>query len=154
MIKFIQNSALIIIFSAIFLTAQVFAQLDGNPENLCRNGFFPRESNDYKIARINGKKSDKIYFYGDERDDCPGGKNCRLKSYVIPGDEIIVSRTFGDYACSWFQPRKGSETVGWIRLENLEWIETNQNPAEKTGSVIGVIPIVRLSFQRAKRRNC
>jgi len=131
MLKFLQSSAILGILTAMFFTAQVFAQLDGNPENLCRNGFFPRESKEYKLARITGKKAEKIYFYGDERDDCPGGQNCRQKSYLIPGDEIIVSRSFGDFACSWFQPRKGSETVGWIKLENLEWIQTNQNPAEK-----------------------
>jgi hypothetical protein len=131
MIKFLRNTGILFIFFAIFLTAQVFAQPDGYPENLCRPGYFSRESKDYKLARIIGNKTDKIHFYGDDPEDCPQGKNCRLKSYLIPGDEIIVSSSFGDYACSWFQPQKGRETVGWIRLENLEWIEINQNPAQK-----------------------
>lgn len=107
----------------------VFAQLEGNPENLCRNGFFPRESETYKLARVTGSKSEKIYFYGDDRDDCPKNKNCRLKSYLIPTDEVIVSRTYGDFACVWFQPRTGSETVGWIELAKLEWISAKKIPA-------------------------
>jgi hypothetical protein len=125
--KFLQNLA-VLFFGFIFAT-QIFAQLDGNPPNICRNGYFPREGKDYQMARIIGKAGEKIYFYGDEREDCPQGKNCRLKSYLIPADEIIVSRTLGGYVCSWFQPRKGSETVGWINVDNLEWIETNQKPA-------------------------
>jgi len=117
----------LIIFSFV-LTVQVFAQLEGNPENFCRNGFFPRESENYRLAKIDGKRGEKIYFYGDERDDCPQNRDCRRKSYVIPGDEIIVSRTFGNFACAWFQPKKGSETVGWIRLDDLRWIDTIENP--------------------------
>jgi hypothetical protein len=125
--KLIQNFA--ILFIGFLLTAQAFGQLEGNPENFCRSGFFPRESENYKIAKIKGIKGEKVYFYGDDRDDCPGGKDCRLKSYVIPNNEVIVSRSFGKFACSWFQPRKGSETVGWIETEKLEWVETVQNPA-------------------------
>ncbi len=128
--KIIKNFAALFIVSGFIFTAQAFGQLEGNPENLCRNGFFPRESENFKIAKIKDKSGEKVYFFGDERDDCPGGKNCRLKSYVVPNDEIIVSRSFGGFACSWFQPRKGSETVGWIKVENLEWIETNQKTAQ------------------------
>ncbi|HEY8562911.1 MAG TPA: hypothetical protein VIL74_21210 [Pyrinomonadaceae bacterium] len=118
-----------ILTGAVF-TAPVFAQLEGNPENFCRNGFFPRESRDFKLARVAGKPNERIYFYGDEREDCPGGKNCRLKSYLIPGDEVIVSRVFGEYACGWFQPaKKGGETVGWLKTDNLEWLETNRKTA-------------------------
>lgn len=122
---------ILLTFSAFILAVQVSAQLEGNPDNFCRNGAFPRESRDFKLARIAGKKGERVYFYGDEREDCPGGKNCRQKSYVIAGDEVIVSRSFGDYACGWFQPVKGSETVGWIKSENLEMLESNRNPSEK-----------------------
>ncbi len=120
----------ILVFSFV-LTIQVFGQLDGNPVNWCRNGAFPRENSTYQLATIIGKKGKKVYFYGDEMEDCPDGKNCRLKSYVIQKDEIIVSRTLGGYACAWFQPKKGEETVGWIKIDNLKWIETNENPDAK-----------------------
>lgn len=120
--KFIQNLAMIIIFSGLIFTAEIAAQLEGNPENFCRNGFFPRDSKTYQIAKIKGKPKEKVYFYGDEREDCPQNKNCRLKSYVVPNDEVIVSRTFGDFACVWFQPEKGSETVGWIYSKNLSYL--------------------------------
>ncbi len=127
--KFTQ--ALTILFFALVLTIQAFGQLDGNPVNWCRNGAFPRENGTYQLATIIGKKSKRVYFYGDEREDCPNGKNCRLKSYVIPKDEIIVSRVLDGYACAWFQPKKSAATVGWIRVENLKWSATNENPEAK-----------------------
>ncbi|MDQ3798987.1 MAG: hypothetical protein M3384_06020 [Acidobacteriota bacterium] len=116
-------------FLLLFTAVQTFAQLEGNPENFCRNGFFPRESSEYKLANVKGAKNEKVYFYGDDRDDCPNGKNCRMKSYLIPNDEVIVSRTFGRWACGWYQPKKGSETVGWIAVDKLEFKETNRNPS-------------------------
>lgn len=113
------------IFLSIVLLSSisVFAQLDGNPENWCRNGFFPRESENYSFGKIKGKKSEKIYFYGDDEKDCPNSEKCRLKSYIIPNDEVIVSRKFGNFVCAWFQPKKGSETVGWVSLDKIEFLD-------------------------------
>lgn len=113
------------------LTMQIFGQNEADPENWCRNGLFPRTGGDYKIAKIKGGKTEKIYFYEDIRDDCPANKNCRSKSYLIPNDEIIVSKTYENFVCGWFQPRKGSETVGWIPSENVEYV------AEKSNFAVG-----------------
>ncbi len=132
--KFTLNFAILIITFGFILTTQIFGQLDGNPENFCRNGFFPRESKDYSLAAVKGRKGEKIYFYGDERGDCPKNKNCRLKSYVIPNDEVIVSRKFGNFACVWFQPKKGSETVGWVSLQKLKFLNLLQSFDEITGN--------------------
>lgn len=119
---FILSTAVLLLF-----TVQTFAQMEGNPENLCRNGFFPRESSRYRLASVKGSKNEKVHFYGDDR-NCPNDKNCQTKSYVIPGDEVIVSRSFGKWACGWYQPKKGWETVGWIALDKLEFKETNPEP--------------------------
>lgn len=110
----------------LLLPVSVFAQLEGNPENMCRNGFFPSESENYSLGKIKGKKSERIYFYGDD-EKCPNEKNCRQKNYVIANDEVIVSRKFGNFACAWYQPKKGSETVGWIPLDKLEFINLVQS---------------------------
>jgi hypothetical protein len=122
------KNAKFLIFAVLMLFCfcpQIAAQLEGNPENWCRSGFFPRESENYRLAKIAGKTGEKIYFYGDDNEDCPEGKNCRTKSYLIPGDEIIVSRTFGKWACGWFQSKKGSETVSWIALDKLNFVSTS-----------------------------
>jgi hypothetical protein len=120
--SFILSAAITLLFAL-----NTLAQLEGNPENLCRNGFFPRESSEYKLAAVKGAKNKKVYFYDDSR-ACPNDKNCQTKSYVVPNDELIISRTFGKWACSWYQPKKGAETVGWIALDKLEFKETNLNP--------------------------
>ena len=113
---------------SILQTSPASGQLKGDPDNICRNGSFPRESTDYRLAKIKGAAGDKIYFRGDGNERCPDDQACRLKTYVIPGDEVIVSRTSGKFACSWFQPRKGNETVGWIETESLAWQENMRRP--------------------------
>lgn len=105
---------------SVMFASNSFGQLDGNPENFCRNGFFPREDVEFRIANVVGNTGEKIHFYSDEREDCPAGKNCRRKSYLVPGDEVIVSRSLGGFSCVWYQPRVGSETVSWIPTPNLK----------------------------------
>jgi len=115
--------------SSLLQTSPASAQLKGNADNICRNGYFPRESTNYRLAKIIGAAGDRIYFRGDDNERCPDDQACRLKTYVIANDEVIVSRTSGKFACSWFQPRKGTETVGWIETDRLAWQETTRRPA-------------------------
>lgn len=96
---------------------------NGNPVNICRNGLFPKDSDEFKVAKVIGARNEKVNFFDDSSEICPGNANCKTRSYVIPGDEVIVSRTYGNYACSWFQPKKGFETVGWISLDKLRFEE-------------------------------
>ncbi len=91
---------------------------DDIPATWCRNGLFTRSDLEFKLARIKGSKISRTYFYGDD-DDCPNSENCRSKSYVIAGDEVITSNTYGNYTCVWYQPKKGDETVGWIKTADL-----------------------------------
>jgi hypothetical protein len=96
------------------------AQGRGNPENWCRNGAFTDDAPPFALARVAGAKGERVYFRGDDG-DCPLGPDakCRLKSYLIPGDEVIVTRRYGRYVCAWFQPPKGGETVGWLPADKL-----------------------------------
>lgn len=91
----------------------------GNPANWCRNGAFAADSKEFRLGRVVGERGARAYFYGDE-EGCPGpAAKCRQRAYVVPGDEVIVSRTFGDWVCSWYQPARGRETVGWIPAQRL-----------------------------------
>jgi hypothetical protein len=81
--------------------------------------------------RSRGAAGDRIYFHGDGNERCPDDQVCRLETYVIRNDEVIVSRTLGKFACSWFQPRKGTETVGWIETDRLAWQVDIRRPAER-----------------------
>jgi len=113
--------------SKVFYKVVSISYVDGNPPNWCRNGHFPRESVEFGLARVTGKKGTRAYFYNDQ-DSCPNGKNCRRKSYVIPGDRLIVSRKYGNKVCSWYQPKKGDETVGWILASKLDIYSPNKKP--------------------------
>lgn len=108
-------------FAYVFLVSfSVLAQLEGNPENWCRNGFFPRESNSYSVGLVKAKKGERIYFLDDDR-KCPNDKNCQRKQYLVNRDQVLVSRSYGDYVCAWYQPRKGGEVVGWLPKNKIEF---------------------------------
>src|SRR4051794_3018833 len=79
----------------------VYAQdASGNPANWCRNGLFTGESKEFRLARVRGARGARAYFYGDD-EGCPGpAAKCKQKSYVIPGNELIISRAFGEYVCA------------------------------------------------------
>ncbi len=98
------------------------AQIEGNPENWCREGFFPRESTDFMLGTVKGTRGSKLHFYNDAA-ECPDKGKCQRKAYVVPGDEVVVSKTRGEYACAWFTPAKGSPTVGWVRSSDLKLLE-------------------------------
>lgn len=90
------------------------------PANWCRNGSFTGGDKEFRLARVVGGARQRAYFYGDE-EGCPGpAAKCRQKAYVTTGDEVIVSHAFGDWMCSWYQPARGRETVGWIQAQRLE----------------------------------
>jgi hypothetical protein len=119
----------IVVFVVIILSGTLaLAQLDGNPANWCRQGFFPAESEDYQIARVNGSPKEKAFFYDDTREDCPAGKSCVSKSYVVAEDEVLISRIYNsDWGCAWYVPRKGSPTVGWIATNRLDFLPGSLN---------------------------
>lgn len=96
-----------------------FAQVGGNPVNWCREGFFTRDSIEFGLAKVKGSKGTRVYFHSDAEADCPGSPSCREKAYLIPGNEVIVNRTYQGYACAWYSPVKGKTSVGWIRESDL-----------------------------------
>jgi len=108
-----------IIVCVLFLAASTSAQLNGNPANWCREGFFTRDSKEFSIGVVKGAKTARSYFYGDDRDDCPRAANCRQKAFVVGGDEVIVNRSFDGFSCAWYVPKKGRPTVGWIPTSDL-----------------------------------
>jgi hypothetical protein len=111
-------SFLIVIFGALISSA--FAQLNGNPANFCRNGSFPTDSDEFNLGYIKAKKGERIYFYSDGG-KCPKGKNCRLKTYLVNGNEVLTSRTYGNFVCAWYETKKGSEVVGWLPIDKVEF---------------------------------
>jgi len=113
------KTRLLFSLSAIFvLTFCSYAQMQGNPDNWCREGFFTRDSKDFGIGHVKAKRA---YFYSDDPEKCPDGASCRSKSYVVLGDTVVTNRTRGNYVCSWYVAAKGTAKVGWLRLSDLEF---------------------------------
>lgn len=109
------------VFSVLLFLAfssSAFAQLAGNPENWCREGFFTRETEDFGIGFV---KSKRAYFYSDDREKCPAAATCRTVSYVVEGDTVITNKNFGGYACGWFTSAKGGVRVGWLKTSDLDF---------------------------------
>lgn len=118
-----------LILSLVLLSTSALGQMEGNPANWCREGFFTRDSDTFRIAAVRGGRTAKAYFYGDDRDVCPGGPNCRLKSFVVGGDEVLVNRGSGDYSCVWFASRGGRSTIGWLRTSDLRFDDQLADPS-------------------------
>jgi len=107
-----------LVFCVLALSVSAFGQLAGNPDNWCREGFFTRDSEKFSAATVKAARTAKIYFYNDDKDDCPG-PSCRRKAFLVGGDEVLVNRSYQGYSCAWYTPRKGRPTVGWIRTTDL-----------------------------------
>lgn len=102
---------------------------DEYPANWCRNGLFSSDEAEFGLAKIGGNWTARIHFYKDD-DDCPTDTvKCETKSYLITGDQVLVSRKYGKWVCAWYQPQKGSETVGWLLADKLIMSEAPAQPA-------------------------
>ena len=93
----------------------------GNPDNWCRNGFFPAEEA-IGVARVSANA--KVRLVNDFYADCPGkASHCLGKAYVVPGDTVLMGHTYGDYICTFFPNRVGG-SAGWIETKNLARVPT------------------------------
>ena len=124
------RSAAVALSVFLFVSA-ISGQTDGNPQNWCRSGFFTADSRDFRIGTVKGSRIAKSYFYADDAANCPGDANCRQRSYLVGGDQVIVGRTHGGFACSWFSSEKGSETVGWLREDTIQISDPPTKPTLK-----------------------
>lgn len=86
--------------------------------DFCRNGLFPHEQENLRLGTIRGQKTEKVHFF-DDSDGCPSnGAKCELPTYLIPGDEVLVSKNIDDWACVWYQGRR-HESVSWVPKKNV-----------------------------------
>ena len=117
---------LLLLCASVTTTAQ---EVEDYPANWCRNGLFTSDDTEFKLAKIGGNWTARIHFFKDD-DDCPNYTvKCETKSYLITGDQVLVSRKHGQWICAWYQPRKGSETVGWLLADKLSVSEPPARPA-------------------------
>ncbi len=95
----------------------------------CRNGLFADQA-PFALAKVVGEG--RAHFYRD-MDGCPvEGTYCREASYLVAGDEAIVSKLRGEFACVFYFE---SSTAGWMKLDRLELQKADVEPA--TGAWVG-----------------
>jgi hypothetical protein len=116
------------VFAALLLLSLMAVAQTVETENWCRGGFFTTETDNFRIATVTGGAKSRIYFYDDFEDGCPGKETCRSKAYLVPGNRVVVSRSYSGFGCAWYAPVKGSPTVGWIKLESLKLADISGQP--------------------------
>jgi hypothetical protein len=99
--------------AAAALLAPLAAHAQITDEDMCRSGGFPSQT-EFRIAIVGKGIQPKLYFLKDD-DGCPqkGGEQCLAGPYVVPGDELLLGKTNGQWTCAWFNGKK-HETVGWV----------------------------------------
>lgn len=104
---------LIVVF---MLSSLVFAQDD----KICRESLYTR-AEALSLAKITAGPA---YFHNDF-DNCPSlyADSCRESSYLIVGDEVVVSKEYKGFSCAWYTGV--SNTIGWIDSVRLEPVQIN-----------------------------
>lgn len=115
----------------LLLGTGVFAQLPGNPDNWCREGFFTRETNEFGVGFVKGKTGSRAYFYKDDPEKCPDGAGCRTSSYLLPGDTVITNRERNGMVCAWFTSAKGAVRVGWLKASEIDFPNMLHDASER-----------------------
>lgn len=102
--------------------ASILGQVEGNPENYCRNGLFAAEKGPFRIAEVQSgtNRNNKAYIYSDVG-NCPTGNNCRSRWSVVSGAEVLVSRVWRGFACTMVEGKSRSQLVGWIEASRLKF---------------------------------
>ncbi|KQV56283.1 MULTISPECIES: hypothetical protein [unclassified Caulobacter] len=93
------------------LSAAAVAQAEPLP---CSGDFFSQAQDDLAAYRVSAPKTN---FYNDIP-SCPGQASCRMKSYVVAKDVVLVSGVDDGWACAMFVG-KTSFTHGWLRVSDL-----------------------------------
>jgi hypothetical protein len=123
------------------------------PANWCRNGLFPDDAAEFRLAKVGGNWTARIHFFKDD-DDCPNYTvKCEMKSYLITGDEVLVSRKHGQWICGWYQPKKGGETVGWLLADKLAVSDAPARPPLKNWLGVWKYERQSLTIRREGRSN-
>ncbi|MFT3805461.1 hypothetical protein [Arenimonas sp.] len=87
----------------------------------CRNGLFPAHEGDFTLARV-ASTAKKTHFRADT-DGCPQASRCIEKTYLVPGDEVLVAQQEDGWACAWYFGKK-REFVGYLPQRELQAVET------------------------------
>jgi hypothetical protein len=75
------------------------------------------EQNNVTVARVVASEARVNFIAGrsERTPACPSAeRRCRLRAYLVPGDEVLVDTADGPYVCTFFKSKGGTETRGWL----------------------------------------
>lgn len=101
-------------------SASMLAQGTGNPEHWCREGLFTHEDIDFGVGFVKVPRG-RTFFFKDDPESCPTGKNCRTRAYIVNGETLITGRKLNGFVCSWYTSPKGGVKVGWLNEADIEF---------------------------------
>jgi hypothetical protein len=86
------------------------------------------------LARVVTEET-KLYFTSGPRKrapECPSAANaCKIKAYLVPGDEILANLTDDPYVCARFKSQSFVETMGYLPRAALELVPSEQPSIQK-----------------------
>ena len=86
------------------------------------------------LARVVSKEA-KLYFISGPRKgapECPSAASaCRLKAYVVAGDEVLTNATDEAYVCVRYKSRAFIETLGYLPRAALETVSSEHPSIDK-----------------------
>jgi hypothetical protein len=68
----------------------------------------------YGVSPPTGGRS----YFRNDGEGCPDAPSCRLKSYLVVQDEVLVSKVENGWACAWYGHGE-RHTVGWLKKADL-----------------------------------
>jgi hypothetical protein len=92
------------------------------------------ELNTFALARVVSKEPRVNFVAGhSERiPACPSAESaCRLKAYLVPGDEVLMGAADGAYVCALFKSPRAIETTGRLPRTALELVPPQPAPARE-----------------------
>jgi len=93
----------------------------------------PSENN-VALARVITEEA-KLYFVSGSRKQapqCPSAATaCRMKAYLVPGDEILINVADDPYVCARFKSQSLAETIGYLPRAALELVASEHPSIEK-----------------------
>jgi len=90
--------------------------------------------NNMALARVVTEEA-KLYFVSGPRKPapkCPSAATaCRIKAYLVPGDEILTNPTDDPYVCAKFKSQSFVETIGYLPRAALELVPSERPSIQK-----------------------
>jgi hypothetical protein len=97
-------------------------------DGFCGGAMVFGDANDIALATITdaAPRTHLVAGKTPARSGCPSAEAaCRLKAYLVPGDQVLIAAGSGNFRCATFRSVKGSETSGFLPARAL----TETSPA-------------------------